>query len=110
MIDLIDRQKAIDALGEEPVGVTDWDLGCRNQWEWDTEILRTLPSAEPERKWIPVIEALPEVGQRVLITHKGGVSFGWHNGRYFERGAPTYHRKLETVVAWMPLPEPWRGE
>ena len=55
MSDLIERQKAIDALGECPVGDTDWDLGCRNQWEWDTEILRTLPSAEPERKkgeWI----------------------------------------------------------
>lgn len=55
MSDLIDRQKALDALGEEPVGVTDWDLGCRNQWEWDTEILRTMPSAEPKRKtghWI----------------------------------------------------------
>jgi hypothetical protein len=49
MSDLIRRQDAIDALGEEPVGETDWDLGCRNQWEWDTEILRTLPSAEPER-------------------------------------------------------------
>ena len=48
--DLISRQDAIDALGEKPVGDTDWDLGCRNQWEWDTEILRTLPSAEPERK------------------------------------------------------------
>lgn len=54
--DLISRQGAIDALGEKPVGETDWDLGCRNQWEWDTEILRTLPSAEPERKtgkWLP---------------------------------------------------------
>lgn len=59
MSDLIDRQKALDALGEEPVGVTDWDLGCRNQWEWDTEILRTMPSAEPEQKrgeWIKETE------------------------------------------------------
>ena len=48
MSDLINRQNAIDALGEKPVGDTDWDLGCRNQWEWDTEILRTLPSAEPK--------------------------------------------------------------
>ena len=61
MSDLIDRQKAIEALGEKPVGETDWDLGCRNQWEWDTEILRTIPSAEPERKkgkWIDVTEII----------------------------------------------------
>lgn len=50
MSDLIERQKAIEALGEKPVGDTDWDLGCRNQWEWDTEILRTLPTAEPEQQ------------------------------------------------------------
>ena len=50
MSDLIDRREAIDALGECPVGDTEWDLGCRNQWEWDTEILRTLPSVEPERR------------------------------------------------------------
>ena len=55
MSDLIRRQDAINAIGEKPVGDTDWDLGCRNQWEWDTEILRTLPTAEPERNkghWI----------------------------------------------------------
>ena len=46
--DTISRRAAIDALGEKPLGDTDWDLGCRNQWEWDTEILKTLPSAQPE--------------------------------------------------------------
>ena len=56
MNDLISRKEAIEALGEKPVGDTDWDLGCRNQWEWDTEILRTLPSAEPERKTFHVID------------------------------------------------------
>jgi len=50
MSDLISRQDAIDALGGCPVGDTSWDFGCRNQWEWDTKILRTLPSAEPKRK------------------------------------------------------------
>ena len=74
------------------------------------QVINDLPSAEPEPKWIPVTEGLPEDGERVLITHRGGVSFGWYNGVYWERGASTYHRPLQTVIAWMPLPEPYRGE
>lgn len=53
--DLIKGQDAIDALGERPAGDSDFDLGCRDQFDWDTEALRTLPSAEPEQKkgeWI----------------------------------------------------------
>ena len=61
-------------------------------------------------KWIPVSERLPENSNTVLITHRGGVSFGWYNGRYWERGASTNHRPMQTVIAWMPLPEPYRGE
>lgn len=63
-----------------------------------------------ERRWIPVSERLPEDSSPVLITHRGGVSYGWYNGRYFERGANTNHRKLQTVIAWMPLPKPYQGE
>ena len=58
-------------------------------------------------EWIPCSERLPNEGITVLVTHKGGVSTAWHNGRYWERGASTNHRKLQTVVAWMPLPEPY---
>ena len=60
-------------------------------------------------KWIPVTERLPKDGERVLITHKNGVSFGWYNGSYWERGAPANHRPLQNVIAWMPLPEPWQN-
>lgn len=79
------------------------------------ELLGMITAIEMEHdlqmpKWIPVTERLPEDGERVLITHKGGVSFAWYNGSYWERGAPTNHRPLETVIAWMPLIEPWKGE
>ena len=63
---------------------------------------------QPEQQWIPCNERLPEDSSPVLITHRGGVSYGWYNGRYFERGANTNHRKLQTVIAWMPLPVPYQ--
>jgi len=72
MSDLISRQKAIDALGEKPVGETDWDLGCCNQWEWDTEILRTLPSAEPEREMGKWIDERPNCYTRKVYCSKCG--------------------------------------
>lgn len=116
MSDFIDRQKAIQALGEKPVGNTDWDLGCRNQWEWDTEILRTLPTAEPERKWIPVTEKLHGTDINVLVTvldDSGDTSWsytsvGWltPDGKYWV----VDNEVCYGVVAWMSLPEPWKGE
>ena len=106
MSDLINRQAAIDALGEKPVGDTDWDLGCRNQWEWDTEILRTLPSTEPERKWIPVTEALPKNYERTIcIDSRGAMMIGMY-GEY----GWTFPCYMTEPVAWMPMPEPWRGD
>ena len=71
------------------------------------EMIKDAPTIEPETKWIPCSERLPEDSSPVLITHRGGVPYGWYNGRYFERGANTNHRKLQTVIAWMPLPEPY---
>lgn len=110
MSDLIDRQDAIDLLTstvKRYKGIYG-DLG--GAVSGARELIKSLPSAETERKWIPVTESLPEDGERVLITHKGGVSFGWYNGSYWERGASTNHRPLQTVIAWMPLPESYKGD
>lgn len=70
--------------------------------------MERLPSAQPG--WIPCSERLPNPGETVLVTHKSGVSFAWHNGKYWERGASTNHREMRTVVAWMPLPPKWEGD
>ena len=50
MSDLISRQDAIKALG---------DAHFQN-YGYAIMVVMDLPSAEPERKWIPVTEALPK--------------------------------------------------
>ena len=50
MSDLIDRQAAIDALGERPVVWNEWAdeyaLGQRNQYDVDKLAIETLPPAQ----------------------------------------------------------------
>lgn len=51
--DLIRRQDAIDALGEEPLVWSmndEYALGNRNQWHDDIHALKAVPSAQTERK------------------------------------------------------------
>ena len=59
MSDLISRQAAIEALGEEPmVWVdSDYEVAQRNQWQLDKLAIETVPSVKPKRqtgKWIPL--------------------------------------------------------
>lgn len=58
MSELIEKQAAIDALGEEPEvwsGLDEYAQGLNNQWHYDVNALKDLPSVQPERKtgrWI----------------------------------------------------------
>lgn len=72
-------------------------------------------------KWIPVSEALPEDNRQVLVyaqsTHFALAKYDEMreaDGEYrkqwvtFDAWKPFY--TIKNVIAWMPLPEPWRGE
>lgn len=51
MSDLISKQAAIDALGEEPMvwcNENEYELGERNQWNSDVLAIKAVPSAQPE--------------------------------------------------------------
>ena len=110
MDDLISRQAAIDAL----VGMNGKrdDDGYVMIYRCDAcDNIYNLPYAQPER-WIPVTERLPEVGQDVMLSVGGMYSA---EGCLREDGDWTQFRwdaiqRKEMVTAWMPLPEPWRGE
>ena len=106
MSDLISRQDVLDAVN---------DCGICIQRILD------IPSADPERKWIPVTEALPEDNRQVLVyaqsTHFVLAKYDEMmepNGEWkkqwvtFDAWKPYY--TVKNVIAWMTLPEPWRGE
>ena len=78
-----------------------------------------LPSTQPEQRWIPCEEGLPEVGKDVMVCYdfKGhrsvliGVLYGdetFHG--YDDEYLTPEGRKYRKAVAWMSLPEPYRED
>ena len=77
-----------------------------------------------EPQWIPCSEKrLPEEGERVLCTHLGGLNPNrqviehiYQNGKFvlgwdmdMNPSSPTFmQRYMGKIVAWMPLPEPYK--
>jgi len=73
--DTISRQAAIDAICKhgtelERRGIT--VLSVANHKQATVDLLESLPSVQPEQRWIPVTERLPRDGQRVLVTDEDG--------------------------------------
>ena len=161
MGELIDRQAALDALGERPTVWSDNDdytLGERNQYDMDRLAIETVPSAQPECEdavsrfevlrlidysshdlndavdnrymqneikqlppvtpkqpgWIPCCTEMPPTGKNVLVTLvDGAVTDGirWkpQEGKWFLL-SDGVNGLDEDVLAWMPLPAPYRPE
>ena len=127
MSDLIRREDAIDEIREvyEREFPTASDAFDEFVVTIIPNILRNLPSAEPEQKWIPVTEALPKnlehdwvLGQ-IRETDSGYlwipkvVEYRESSDDWFEESIGWLKKNPDhafEVIAWMPLPEPWRKE
>jgi hypothetical protein len=106
--DTIYRQAAIDTLAE-------WhDAAITNR-------LNNLPSAQPVAKdinvhvkhpgWIPCSERLPKVREWVLCQCRAGIMDVLRLTDDNDWNKDSTHIYMHSfVVAWMPLPEPWKGE
>ena len=129
--DTISRQAAIDALARmmprsyTPDGSHPADeeiFRAQEVFADCIEALEILPSAQPEQRWIPVTERLPENDNEVLITvwdaeddyvevYKGFYQghewwTQWCHGCSKIKDEPCGEN---IVIAWMPLPEPYQG-
>ena len=93
------------------------------------ENFEKMRPAQPEPRWIPCSERLPEIKQHVLLSCYGRVIYGRMISKDGNGGYPvfeicdsvgekrpivletTVHSKFTTsrIIAWMPLPEPYKG-
>ena len=114
-LDTISRQAAIDGFYEM---ASDMEHLCTV-----SDYVSFLESLQPEPRWIPVSERLPEDDDIVLITMDDSITVRgeffeqisnelgffkegvWHWG--YEIGE-CYWPETTHVTAWMPLPEPYK--
>ena len=105
MNDLISRQAAIDALHMHLMYRMGTDSNKKRLDDW----INGLPSVQPEQRWIPCSERMPEDRVNVLVCRTNGDEFIAH---HFETGFVTILEPFlledDTVAAWMPLPEPYK--
>lgn len=106
--DLISRKILIEKLG-----ISKECVDCQHKlnglclWKPNMvdvcEVITEMPSAEPEQRWIPVTERLPKENGDYLVTGRHGAvnKRKYEDKRWYGNWA---------VIAWMPLPEPWKGE
>lgn len=127
--DTISRQEAIDALAKhEKSNGHNYTLFVDIVSEC-AEIIRDLPSAQPEQHWIPVSERMPEDGENCLVSVRCSNNFLVDRGTYStdlfnvdeedffgNRGESGWYYlsseygycKILNVIAWMPEPRPYK--
>ena len=148
MDDLISRQAAIDALdvlcqehryripGKRET-YSQYNEAWQDALDRAENAIGNLPPAQPEQRWIPCSERLPEDIRPVIVTWKNtdpksyyqyivGKHFTgtacYKNGKWYWYSSTTEDMLAEygrydseefdeaiECIAWMPLPEPYKG-
>jgi hypothetical protein len=84
----------------------DYELGTSDRDIYVRECLAEAPSVTPEPHWIPVTERLPEASGLYLVSVKNDHERRYSKTAWFEKEV-WFAR--QDVIAWMPLPEPYKG-
>lgn len=107
--DCISRQVVKDMLTAEWTKYVPMELDMNLSFVLDK--ISVLPSVTPKAKWIPCSERLPEKQDCYLVTTKWKGSYS--GDVYIETNMAVYRERpkewdCKDVIAWMPLPEPYR--
>lgn len=121
--DSISRQAAIDALADYIHNVdkvySTGHLSMSDCEDAARSVIEDLPSAQPEQRWIPCSERLPEKaeGRYWVCTNTGyQCQCRWTDDVYGIGSNGEWAWKIfdipqySHVIAWMPLPDPYREE
>jgi hypothetical protein len=111
--DAISRKAVIDMTG-----LSEW-FDSSDSYNGFVIALSELPSVTLKQKtgkWIPVSERLPEEGKTVMASTNYGIypearyseKYGWKWP--WEVGEDYWTEIVDSVEAWMPLPEPYKAE
>lgn len=114
--DTISRRAAIDLAHKNYDTILDFKSDGRTVADSFEDIINTLPSVQPEQRWIPVSEGLPNGREEVIVSchdDSGDTPFdystsGWvtTDGKYW-----VVDNDINNfVTAWMPLPEPYKED
>lgn len=75
------------------------------------EMIKDAPTIDSQAQWISVSERLPEEGTEVLGTDRDGCIRHVYKDKTGLYEFATVEEGMHIgIVAWMPLPEPWKGE
>ena len=75
--------------------------------------IKALKSDRPKGEWIPCSERLPEESGKYLITANDGIHKRTTVAKYQNRHKTwemTGRMAFWKVLAWMPMPSPWKGD
>ena len=77
------------------------------------EIIEKQPTIEPEPKWIPCSERLPEDGRYLVNCSLSVFSpqvMNYSDGEWYYDGCQSMDLEIPTINAWMPLPPCYKEE